>query len=169
MNEPNDRQPALPGGDFVGRETFRAHLRLALAEAARAGWPELILCDPDFADWPLGEPDVVRSLATWAAAGPGTLTLLAGGYDAVQRQFPLLVRWRQRYAHRVACRAASPEQAGDLPSALWSPGWTLVRYNLRQSAGACGPDPRRGQLLRGWLDDWLAGSTPGFPPDTLGL
>lgn len=166
MSEPSN---TLPTGHFVGRESFRERVRLALAEAARAGWLELILADPDFADWPLGESGVVQSLTTWAASGQGTLTLLAASYGAVPKQFPLLVQWRQRYAHRLDCRVAAPQQAGDLPSALWSPEWTLVRYNLRQSGGACGPDPRRRQVLRGWLDDWLSTSTPGFPSDTLGL
>lgn len=168
-NERNEGQPALPADQFVGRETFRERIRLALAEAARAGWPELILSDPDFADWPLGERDVVQSLSAWAASGQRTITLLTTTYDTVQRQFPLLAHWRRRYAHRISCRAVPQQQAADLPSALWSPGWTLVRYNLRQSSGACGPDPQRGQVLRGWLDDWLAASTPDFPPDTLGL
>ncbi|MCK9516088.1 MAG: hypothetical protein WCZ18_08715 [Ottowia sp.] len=169
MDTMDDTQPALPADRFVGRERFRERIRQALAEAARARWRELVLSDADFADWPLDEREVVQSLTRWAATGAGTLTLLAVQYDTVQRQFPLLRRWRQQYAHRISCRLVAQEHAGDLPSALWSPAWTLVRYNLRQSSGACGPDPQRRQLLRGWLDDWLDASTPGFPADTLGL
>jgi len=44
----------LPSGRFDGREAFRCLVRDALACAVREGWPELVLSDAHFGDWPLG-------------------------------------------------------------------------------------------------------------------
>jgi hypothetical protein len=54
--------PALPSGRFAGRDAFQQLVRDALAAAAREGWREIILCDADFGDWPLGERSVAQSL-----------------------------------------------------------------------------------------------------------
>lgn len=158
----------LPAGPFVGRRSFAEHIGRALLQAAHAGWPQLILSDADFADWPLAEPLVLQALTDWARTRR-QLTLLAVHYDEVHRRFPRFVRWRQRYAHCIQAHAVDAEHAGDVPSALWSPQWALLRHNPRQSRGACGSDGQRIQLVRGLLDDWLARSQPAFAADVLGL
>lgn len=72
-----DAQPApLPLGRFAGREEFQNLVRSALDCAAREGWPELILSDADFWDWPLGEGAVIEALNAWVRQGR-RLTLLA--------------------------------------------------------------------------------------------
>lgn len=168
-NESASLPPQLVAGTFTGREAFRARLRLAFAEAARAGWRELIVLDPDFADWPLGEPAVLACLTAWAQAGRRKLTVLASGYGQVERLHPLFVAWRRNWSHRIECRAV-PSAAGlGLPSLLWSPAWALQRHELRLSSGACLNDPERRQLLRQLADGWLERSRPAFPADTLGL
>lgn len=161
--------PQLVRGAFTGREEFRACLRLALAEAARAGWREMIALDPDFADWPLGEPAVLATLTTWARVGRRKLTVLASRYDQVERLHPLFVEWRRNWSHRIECRAVSPAIQSDLPSLLWSPAWALQRHELRLSSGLCLDDPERRQLLRQLADGWLERSQPAFPAYTLGL
>lgn len=75
---PTDPHPGLPQGPFIGRESFRAILRQALAEAAQDGWREVIVCDASFQDWPLGEREVVQALDTWARAGASRQTRGAG-------------------------------------------------------------------------------------------
>ena len=78
-----DAQPApLPVGRFAGREEFQGLVRSALDCAAREGWPELILSDADFWDWPLGEGAVIEALNAWVRQGR-RLTLLARTYDEV--------------------------------------------------------------------------------------
>ena len=62
-------QSSLPAGRFEGRVAFQQLVRDALACAAREGWPELILSDASFHDWPLGERAVADSLQDWARAG----------------------------------------------------------------------------------------------------
>ena len=77
--------PALPQGSLQGREAFRQAVRDAIAHAAAAPaqFSQLIFCDPDFADWPLGERAVADALQVWALRGHGQLLLLASRYDEV--------------------------------------------------------------------------------------
>ena len=84
--------PDLPAGPFIGRESFRQLLRQSFAVAAERGWHELLICDPDFADWPLGEPQVAQALHAWAQKTTGRCIILARSYDAVPRQHALFVR-----------------------------------------------------------------------------
>ena len=88
LQAPPPAQPQGGGllqGRFSGRADFQQLVRDALAAAAREGWPELILCDAHFADWPLGERAVEESLQAWARRGR-RMTLLACGYgEVVQR------------------------------------------------------------------------------------
>ena len=66
----------LPQGRFNGRSNFQQLVRDALATAANEGWPQIILSDANFADWPLGESAVEQSLQAWARKGR-RMTLLA--------------------------------------------------------------------------------------------
>ena len=54
---------------ITNRAEFHAALRQAFAEAATAGSRELWLADNDFADWPLGERDVIAHHSASATAG----------------------------------------------------------------------------------------------------
>lgn len=164
----NDELQGLPSGRFEGRETFRQLVRDALACAAREGWREIVLSDATFEDWPLGERAVTESLQAWAKSGR-TLVLLARKYDAVVRQHARFVRWRVQWAHIVSASACASADPLDLPSALWSPGWTLERRELEHSIGWCGSEPERRVAVRELLDAWLQKSTPAFPASTLGL
>ena len=56
-------------GRFSGRAEFAELVRQALAAAAAQGWREIILSDPDFEDWPLGERAVAQSLNDWSKNG----------------------------------------------------------------------------------------------------
>lgn len=176
MNDSNDTpKPVEPGpgaalfaGPFMGRESFRALVRDALGEAARAGWRELILADADFNDWPLGERVVIDALTAWVLSGQ-RLRLLARRYDAVYRQHPRFVTWRRQWSHKIEARGVPAADALDVPSVLWTPGWALQRTDVLRSGGFCGPEPDRRVMLRELLDEWLLRSSPAFPADTLGL
>ena len=160
---------ALPVGRFSGREDFRELVRAALACAAHEGWAELVLSDPDFYDWPLGESAVIGSLDAWARTGR-RLTLLARSYDEVVRRHARFVRWRGTWDHIVTCRRSPSADPVELPSALWSPAWVLHRLDAEHSVGVAGREPERRVLLRESLDEWLLRrSAPGFPASTLGL
>ena len=159
---------ALPSRRFEGRTEFRQLIRDALAHAARDGWRELILSDAGFDDWPLGERAVVESLQAWSSSGR-RITLIARRYDDVIRQQARFVAWRQRWSHIVTAVGCPSADAGELPSALWSPAWAMQRLDRDRCNGYCGSEPERRLLLREQLAEWLLKSSPAFPATTLGL
>jgi hypothetical protein len=158
----------LPARRFEGREEFRQLVRDALACAAREGWREIILSDPDFEDWPLGERAVADSLQAWSRGGR-RIVLLARNYDVALRQHARFVQWRRLWSHIVTAVACPGADRLDLPSALWSPAWVLERRDIERSTGYCGSEPERRVLLREALNEWLLKATPAFPASTLGL
>ena len=159
----------LSQGRFSGRTEFQQLVRDALAAAAREGWPELILSDANFADWPLGERAVEESLQTWARSGR-RLTLLACSYDEVVRRHARFVRWRSTWSHLVTSRACPRSMASDIPSAIWSPVWVMQRLDPLRCVGVSGSEPERRVLLQETLAEWLQGkSLPAFAVTTLGL
>ncbi|GAB3762828.1 hypothetical protein GCM10028796_15250 [Ramlibacter monticola] len=158
----------LPSRRFEGREEFRQLLRDALACAARDGWRDIILSDPDFEDWPLDERATAESLQAWSSSGRG-IVLLARNYDRVLQRHARFVQWRRQWSHIVTAVACPSADRLDLPSALWSPAWVLERRDLERSNGFCGSEPERRVLLRESLAEWLQKATPAFPASTLGL
>ena len=90
----------LPEGRGSGRLDFEAAIRQGLAAAAAQGWNSIVLCDADFADWPLGERAVVDALNRWARRGR-TLKMLARHYDQLRLQHPRFVQWRVTWARRL--------------------------------------------------------------------
>lgn len=173
MNTSTDPAPGSDAagpvpGRFTGRAEFRQQVRDALAAAAREGWREMILCDATFEDWPLGERAVAESLQAWSASGR-RCTLLARRYDELARTHPRFVIWRGRWSHIIEARACAGADPLELPSAIWSPQWTLHRIDPVRSVGLSGPEPERRVLLRERLGEWLQKSAPSFAATTLGL
>lgn len=164
----DEQHPQLPSGAFQGRETFQQLVRDALAAAAREGWREIVLADPDFADWPLGERAVAQSLQDWSQGGRKCI-LLARRWDDAIRRHARFVTWRKTWSHIIEARACPSADPLELPSAIWSPGWVMERRDLERSTGYSGSEPARRLALREKLNEWLAKSTPGFPASTLGL
>lgn len=159
---------SLPEGRFSGRTEFAELIRLALSAAAAQGWREIILCDPDFEDWPLGERAVTQALNNWAGTGR-RFTMLAGNYEAVLRQHARFVVWRRNWSHMVDCRSSSARAGHTLPSALWSPGWVMGRLDLQRCTGTAGFDAAHRIALKERLSDCLGNSSPAFPATVLGL
>lgn len=159
---------ALPSGRFMGREAFQQLVRDAFACAAREGWREIILCDADFADWPLGERAVAQSLQDWSATGR-RCTLLARRYDALVQRHARFVTWRRTWSHIIEARACASADPLEIPSAIWSPGWVMQRVDPERCNGFSGGEPERRVLLRENLNEWLQKSSASFPAHTLGL
>ena len=159
---------ALPEGRFGGRSEFGVLVRQALAAAATQGWPEIIWCDPDFADWPLGERVVAQALNDWSSSGR-KLTLLAVRYDVMLGRHARFVTWRRTWSHLVECRKCSAASADNLPSALWSPVWMFERLDIQRSIGVTSSDAVRRIALKERLNERLLNSSAGFGASVLGL
>jgi hypothetical protein len=158
----------LASGRFSGREAFQQMVRDALARAASEGWPELILSDATFEDWPLQERAVVESLQAWSKSGRH-LTLLATRYDEVIRKHARFVAWRKTWSHIIECRVGRPSSPVDFPSAIWSRSWFMHRLDPLRSVGTCGDDREHAIQLKEVLDEKIRDSSAGFPATTLGL
>jgi hypothetical protein len=160
--------PALLEGRFTGRSDFTELIRQSLATAAAQGWREILVCDPDFEDWPLGERAVVQALNDWSMTGR-KFTMLAKNYDEVVRRHARFVTWRRTWAHIVECRANTSTAADDMPSALLGPGWVLERLDVQRCTGIAGPEVARRVALRERINERLLKSSLSFPATTLGL
>lgn len=168
MDDDTGPQEALPSGRFSGRKDFQQLVRDALACAAREGWREIILSDPDFADWPLGERAVAESLRAWSAAGR-SCTLLACRYDELAVRHARFVTWRRAWSHIIEARACASADMLEFPSAIWSPGWAMQRLDPERCNGYSGAEPERRLLLKENLQAWIGKSGPSFAATTLGL
>ena len=163
-----DEATSLFTGAWEGRNRFAELIRVALSVAAEQGWSPLLLSDPDFADWPLGESGVVDALGRWAKQGR-QLHFLARDYRVLRERAPRLVQWRVSWDHLVQARACRGALAERLPSALWSPQWSIERLDLDRFRGVASQDSVRSVDLRERLDAcWQQGSA-GFPASVLGL
>jgi len=159
---------ALPVGRLQGRQAFVDLVRQALACAARERWEHIVLSDPDFADWPLGERAVVDSLQAWAGRGRH-IRFLARDFARLREAHPRLVQWRTTWSHLVEAHACREMSGGDVPSAIWSPAWTMERLDIDRCTLVASVEPeRRLQLHERLQACWQQGS-PSFPATTLGL
>lgn len=158
----------LPDGAFDGRRAFHDHLQAALGAAARQNWREIVLSDPDFVDWPLGERSTVEALQAWSAAGR-SMVLLAQRFDIFAREHARFVHWRRMWSHIIDARACQGPGLPPVPSAIWTPGWFLHRVDLEQVRGTCGRTPEARRALRERIDECLRHARPAFPASTLGL
>lgn len=161
-------QAELPEGAFDGRQAFVGHLHLAFAAAAQQNWREIVLCDPDFGDWPLGEREVVDALQAWSAAGR-SFVMLAQRFDVFDREHARFVHWRRMWSHIIDCRARKGPGLPQVPSAIWTPSWFMNRIDVEHARGVCGRAPEDRRALRERIDECMRHARPGFPASTLGL
>ncbi|QNP48098.1 hypothetical protein [Diaphorobacter aerolatus] len=177
MTEPANPAAApskAPVGRFDGRVQFEDWLREALRAAADEGWRELILCDGDFRDWPLGDREILEILNQWAAGsrvgGARRCVLMSANFEQLRVCFPRFVQWRTRWEHLLDCRQINARNAADVPSVLWSARWTLQRVDTERSRGVASAEAQFCTEWREKLGEWINTRTrPGFPSTILGL
>ncbi len=155
-------------GRFSDQEAFAVAVRHALQRAAAEGWPEIILSDPSFEGWPLGETSTIHALQAWAKPGR-RLVVLAGRFDLLIRLQPRFVAWRRTWSHLVEGRVCPASALHGLPSAIWSRQWFVLRTDPELGVGQYGADRVRLQALHEALKSKLNVSAVGFAPTTLGL
>jgi hypothetical protein len=154
---------------LTSRGEFHDALRAALRDAASVGCRELLMCDRDFADWPLNEVAVIESLTQWAS-NHRSLTVLAESFDEFPRRHPRWVSWRRTWSHIVSCQSNQELESGQMPTLLLAPGLLTVRLvdtvRYRGSVSRSTADAVQG---REQFDAILQRSEPAFPVTNLGL
>jgi len=162
MNNDDDRL-------ITSRAEFHVALRQAFAEAVTAGSRELWLADNDFADWPLGERDVIERLSEWAASSR-RLTLVANSFDEVARRHPRWVTWRRQWSHVVSCRANTELEAGEVPMLMIASGTVTVRLSdPLHYRGRISHDRAEELRCKELIDAVLQRSEEAFPATSTGL
>lgn len=159
---------SLPEGRLQGRQAFADLVRQALACAASERWAHIVLSDPDFADWPLGERSVVDSLQAWAGRGRH-IRFLAHDFDRMRECHPRLVQWRVTWSHLIEAHACRAVSGGSVPSAIWSPGWTMERLDLERCTLVASVSAERRASLQDRLQACWQQGHPSFAATTLGL
>lgn len=159
---------ALPQGRLSGRSAFTQAVRDGLQAAVREGWGELILCDANFADWPLGERAVVEALQAWSSRGR-RFVMVAMDYSGFPRLHPRFVKWRQTWDHIIECRLSRATDELAFPSVFWGPAWVMQRIDVERDVLVCDSAASRRMELRQLLDECRRDSAPGFPASVLGL
>jgi hypothetical protein len=138
----------------------------ALATRAR----RLTWLDPDFAVWPLGNPNLLDGLTAWLRLPQRRLVLVAHGYAQLERQHTRFVSWRRNWAHAVD--AWSPSEGVDvkLPSLLFDDAQVCVQvFDSTHWRGRLSLDER---AVRQWQDETdalLQRCEAAFPVRHLGL
>jgi hypothetical protein len=158
----------LPEGRLQGRLAFADLVRQALACAAREGWSHIVLSDPDFADWPLGERSVVDSLNAWSGRGR-RIQFLARDFGRLREQHPRLVQWRVTWSHIVEAHACRSLAGGEIPSAIWSSQWMMERLDIDHCVMVASRSAERRAALQERLQAGWQQGTPSFAATTLGL
>jgi len=151
------------------RADFDAAVLWALQNALARQSRRLLLADCDFADWPLGQPEVLEALQRWLRLPQRRLVLLAANYTEVRRRHPRFVVWRTDWAHAVEAWSPPAEMAA-LPSVMVDDGplclHRLAKTPLRASVAL---DAHAARAWREQLDAILQQSEAAFPLRTLGL
>jgi hypothetical protein len=154
---------------FTTRGEFIDALRLGFTEAARVGCREIHAADPDFADWPLGEPAVLGALTRWALSHR-RLTLHALDFDGLRRRHPRFVDWRRQWSHVIDCRQVEEVDVQDMPTVLLAPGALTVRlFDRAQWRGSLSVEVADAARARELVDAISQRSVDAFPATTLGL
>jgi hypothetical protein len=151
------------------RADFIDAVRRALAGAAEQGAREIVLVDPDFADWPLNERAVIDSLSRWIDSSR-LLVVIAHSFDEVARRQLRFVEWRRQWAHVVQCRNDPDLESEQVPTLLLVPGHACIRVLDRtRYRGTVSKRPVDLTECRETVDALLQRSVEAFPVTTLGL
>jgi hypothetical protein len=152
------------------RAAFSAAVHWCVAQASAGGAHRLVFIDPDFADWPLDDPELLDALGAWLRQPERRLVLLAHRFEELIRGRPRFVAWRRSYAHAVEPRSPSDDQAPELPTLVIDDGQLCLHLiDKRLWRGRVTLEARRARVWRDRIDAILQRSEPRFPATTLGL
>ncbi|MET0332642.1 MAG: hypothetical protein ABW190_00105 [Rhizobacter sp.] len=154
---------------ITSRTEFHEGLKEAFAFIADKGCREVIIADPNFADWPLSDRAVLESLTRWAYRHR-KLIILAESFDEFPRRHARWVEWRRQWSHVVECRAADTADVGQVTGLFLVPELITLRVldpdHYRASLSF---DPADALRARDGVEAVLQRSEEAFPVTTLGL
>jgi hypothetical protein len=154
---------------ITSRTEFHDALKEAFAFVADQGCREVVIADPNFADWPLSDRSVLESLTRWAYRHR-KLIVLAESFDEFPRRHARWVEWRRQWSHVIECRSVDPADVGQLKGLFLAPELlTLHVLSPEHYRASLSFDPADALAARDGLDALLQRSEEAFPVTTLGL
>jgi sugar/nucleoside kinase (ribokinase family) len=151
------------------RAEFLDAVRNAFTRAEQHGARQIVLVDPNFADWPLNERSVIDALSRWVDSSR-LLVVMAHSFDELARRQLRFVEWRRQWAHVVQCRTDPDLEAEQIPTLLLVAGHSCVRVVDRiRFRGTVSNRPVDLTESRDTVDALLQRSVEAFPVTTLGL
>jgi hypothetical protein len=160
----------LPAGAIATRAEFQAAVRMLVLHAQALGVRQMAWVSPDFADWPLDEPEMVDALGRWARAPGAQLAWVGHDFERVRRTMPRLTRWRQTFGHVINCRSPQEVSGQDLPTLLLADRRVVLRMlDLDHVRGWVSHQGRDVQSAREEIDAILQRSEDTFSASILGL
>ncbi|MEK8031366.1 hypothetical protein AACH06_11105 [Ideonella sp. DXS29W] len=160
----------FPAGPVTSRAEFQAAVRTFIREASPAGVRHMWWVSPDFAEWPLDEPELLDALMHWARAPGVRITWVCQDFERVRRAMPRLTRWRQTFSHVLSCRMPEEVAVTDMPTLLVSDQLAVLRLMDRERVrGYVRVEPADVQHAHEEIDVILQRSSDAFPAVTLGL
>lgn len=166
----DEQRKHFPSGPITARAEFQASVRAFILKAAEAGVRHMWWVSPDFADWPLDEPELIDSLTHWARTPGAHITWIGHDFERVRRTMPRLTRWRQTFGHALSCRTPEEVSGSDMPTLLVADHAAVLRLlDLERMRGYVRVDGADVQRAREEIDVILQRSSDAFPAVTLGL
>ena len=147
-------------------EALHWTLRAADAREART----LCWVDPDFADWPLDDADLLDTLTGWLRRPQRRLVMLASSYDGMVRNHARFSAWRPAWSHAIEPRSPAKEVAIELPTVMFDDGPVSLQLHDRVHwRGRAAIDPVQAHAIREATDVALQRSELAWPVRPLGL
>jgi hypothetical protein len=151
---------------FDSRAEFQRQLRAVLARAQVS----LDMFDPDFALFPLGDPDVDATMRGFLQGG-GVIRLAMHGSAHIERHYPRFLRLLRDHSHRIECRITHRGIRQLTDSFCIADGLHLVRrFHSDHLRGEAAFDaPQETELPRERFSAIWEESQPGLHATTTGL
>lgn len=148
----------------------RAEFQRLLAEVLARAQVSLDMFDPDFALFPLGDPDVDAILRRFLQGG-GTLRLAMHGSAHIERHYPRFLRLLRDYSHRIECRITGRGLRQLTDSFCIADGLHLVRrfHSDHVRGQATFDEPQETDVPRERFAAIWEESQPGLHPTATGL
>ena len=156
--------------DIDSRQAFRDAVLWALRAADARAARSLCLVDPDFAEWPLDDSELIDTLTRWLQRPQRRLVMLAAGFDGMLRQHARFTAWRPAWSHLIDPRVPGEGLAQDLPTLLFDDGpVSLQLHDAIHWRGQAGIDAAQARSRRDTIDAVLQRSESAWPVRPLGL
>jgi hypothetical protein len=148
----------------------RAEFQRLLAVVLERAQVSIDMFDPDFALFPLGDPDVEAVLRRFVQGG-GQLRLAMHGSAHIERHYPRFLRLLREHGHRIECRVTNRGIRQLTDSFCIADGLHLVRrFHSDHLRGEAAFDaPQETEVPRERFSAIWEASQPGLHPTVTGL